>query len=70
MAAVGHARLKVYDTAGRLVTTLINERRDAGLHEVVWDGRDHAGRISSAGVYLYRLEVGEFVETKRMTLVK
>jgi len=70
MAAAGHAGLKVYDTAGRLVATLVNERRDAGLHEVIWDGRDHAGRISSAGVYLYRLEVEDYVETKRMTLVK
>jgi hypothetical protein len=70
MAFAGHVRLKVYDPAGRLVTTLVNERRDAGLHEVIWDGRDHAGRMSSAGVYLYRLEVGDFIETKRMTLIK
>ena len=70
MAAAGNARLNVYDTAGRLVVTLVNERRDAGLNEVIWDGRDHAGRISSAGVYLYRLEVEDYVETKRMTLVK
>ncbi len=70
LAAAGHARLKVYDTAGSLVATLVDERRDAGSHEVIWDGRDNAGRISSAGVYLYRLEVGDFIETKRMTLVK
>jgi len=70
MAAAGHVRLKVFDTGGRLVTTLVNDRRDAGLHEVIWDGRDQTGRISSAGVYLYRLEVGDFIETKRMTLIK
>ena len=70
MAAAGHAQLKVYDPAGRLVATLVNEHREAGLHEVIWDGLDHTGRMSSAGVYLYRLEVGDFIETKRMTLVK
>ncbi|MCK9995436.1 MAG: T9SS type A sorting domain-containing protein [Candidatus Krumholzibacteria bacterium] len=70
LGAAGNVRLNVYDTAGRLVATLVNERRDAGLHEVIWDGRDHAGRISSAGVYLYRIEVDDYVETKRMTLVK
>jgi len=70
MAVAGHAQLKVYDTAGRLVVTLVNERRGPGLHEVIWDGRDQAGRISSAGVYLYRLEAEDFVMTKRMTLVK
>jgi len=70
MAAAGHARLKVYDTAGRLVATLVDENRSAGRHHVVWDGRDDAGRMSSAGVYLYRFEVGEFSEAKRMVLVK
>jgi hypothetical protein len=70
MAAAGHARLKVYDTAGRLVATLVDEHRDAGRHHVIWDGRDNAGRMSSAGVYLYRFEVGEFSEAKRMVLVK
>ena len=70
LATAGHARLKVYDTAGRLVATLVDERREQGSHHVIWDGRDDAGRASSAGVYLYRLEVGDFLETKRMTLIK
>ncbi|MFT7699501.1 MAG: hypothetical protein ACI8S7_001329, partial [Candidatus Krumholzibacteriia bacterium] len=70
LAAAGTAILKVYDTSGRLVTTLMNERREAGVHEVVWQGRDAAGRTAASGVYLYRLQVGGFTETKRMTLVK
>jgi len=70
MASPGHACLKVYDTAGRRVVTLIDEHRNAGRHHVIWDGRNAMGRMSAAGVYLYRLEVGEYNETKRMTLVK
>jgi len=70
MASVGHARLKVYDAAGRLVVVLVDESRGVGRHEVTWDGRDNAGRMSAAGVYLYRLELGGFSETKRMVLVK
>lgn len=70
MAAAGHARLKVYDTAGRLVVTLVDGHHDAGNHHVIWEGRDAAGRMASAGVYLYRLEAGGYVETRRMTLVK
>ena len=70
MAAAGHARLKVYDTGGRLVATLLDERRNAGRHHVIWDGRDNAGRMSSAGVYLYRLETDGYNETKRMVLIK
>ena len=70
MAAVGHVRLDVYDVAGRLVVTLVDEQRDAGRHHVTWDGRDAAGRASATGVYLYRLETGDYTETKRMVLVK
>ena len=70
MATAGNVRLKVYDYAGRLVATLVNEHRDVGSHSVIWDGRDNTGRKSSAGVYLYRMEVGIFTETKRMVLVK
>jgi len=70
MAAAGHVRLKVYDAAGRLVATLVDEHRAAGRHQVTWDGRNAAGRMSSAGVYLYRFEVGGFSETKRIVLIK
>jgi endonuclease I len=70
LAAAGHARLKVYDAAGRLVTTLIDRQLGVGDHDVIWDGRDDAGRISAAGVYLYRLETADEVATKRMVLVK
>jgi hypothetical protein len=66
----GPVQLKVYDPVGRLVRVLMDEYRDAGEHAVVWDGRDTAGRVTAAGVYLYRLHAGDYVETKRMTLVK
>jgi hypothetical protein len=41
-----------------------------GRNEVIWRGRDLAGRVVSAGVYFYRLEAGGYTETKRMALVK
>lgn len=65
-----HVVLKVYDTAGRLVTTLVDEYRGPGSYRVIWDGLDDQGQMASAGVYLYRLESGAFTETKRMTLIK
>ncbi len=70
MASAGHARLRVYDAAGRLVVTLVDEHRSEGQHQVIWNGRDESGRMASTGVYLYRFDTGHFVETKRMTLVK
>lgn len=70
MAAAGHATLKVYDPAGRLIRTLVDEQRAAGLHSVTWNGRDEAGRTAAAGVYLYRFETGKSVQTRTMTLIK
>ena len=70
MAVAGNVRLTVYDAAGRLVRSLLAGERAAGPHTVTWHGRDDAGRRVAAGVYLYRFEAGEAVQTRQMTLVK
>lgn len=70
MVAAGHARLEVYDVVGRLVTILVDGQRNVGRHQVTWDGRDAAGRMSVSGVYMYRLEAGGTVQSRRMMLVK
>ncbi len=57
--------LEVYDSIGRRVQTLVNEQRSAGSHSVRFD----AGSLTS-GVYLYRLQVGNEVHIKKMTLIK
>jgi len=63
--------LRVFDMSGRLVRSLITaELHTPGRHEVVWNGRDDAGRQVASGTYFYRLEAGSFSETKRMVLVK
>jgi photosystem II stability/assembly factor-like uncharacterized protein len=53
--------LKVYDILGNEVATLVNEYKDAGYHEIEFN----AAGLSS-GVYFYRIQVGEFIETKKM----
>jgi len=70
MAGAGHASLKVYDVAGNLVRTLVDDERGAGRHSVTWDGRNESGWVAATGVYLYRFETGTSVQTRRMTLVK
>ncbi len=57
--------LKVYDVLGRLVKTLIDERQTAGLHSVTFNASGW-----SSGVYFYRLTAGNFVNTKKLMLVK
>lgn len=66
----GPVRLSVFDLAGRLVRTLVEENRPQGSFEAVWDGRDVLGREVSSGTYLARLSFGGRVETVRMGLVR
>ena len=62
--------LRIYDTAGRLIRVLIDGNREAGHHETVWDGLDGAGRPVASGVYFYRLQAGDFVQTRKMMFVQ
>jgi glucose/arabinose dehydrogenase len=66
----GHVRLDVYDLAGRRIRILVDEARPAGRHTAVWDGADDAGRPAPAGVYLYRLQQGGTVVTRKMALLE
>ena len=62
--------LRIYDPAGRLVRTLMDEPLDAGHYTEEWDGRDNEGRAAASGVYFYKLKAGAFVETKKMVLLR
>jgi flagellar hook assembly protein FlgD len=63
--------LRVFDISGRLVRELVaGETMTMGRHETVWNGRDNTGRRVASGTYFYRLEAGEYSETKRMALIK
>ncbi|HCA80347.1 MAG TPA: glycoside hydrolase [Bacteroidetes bacterium] len=64
-SAVSFVKLSIYDELGREVAALVNGTKSAGLHTVSWDARD-----VPSGVYVYRLAVGNRVESKKMLLVK
>jgi WD40 repeat protein len=57
--------LKVYDVLGREIATLVNERKSPGMYEVQFDGSG-----LSSGMYFYRLQAGNFVDTKKFVLLK
>ncbi len=63
-------RLDVYDVSGRLVRTLADGRFPAGEHRVTWAGDDDDGGALASGVYLIRLRGSDFVETRRVALIK
>jgi len=60
-----NVKLVIFDLLGREVKTLVNEFRNSGTYEVNFDAS-----LLASGVYFYRLEAGEFTDTKRMLLVK
>ncbi|MDZ7797579.1 MAG: FlgD immunoglobulin-like domain containing protein [Candidatus Marinimicrobia bacterium] len=64
-------KLVIYDIAGRKIRTLVNGNNiDAGYKKIVWNGRDDYGNGVATGMYIYRLQAGEFVEVKKMTFLK
>ncbi|HIN96387.1 MAG TPA: T9SS type A sorting domain-containing protein, partial [Candidatus Marinimicrobia bacterium] len=62
--------LTIYDLMGREVTQLVNTTQEAGYKSVQWNSKDSFGKPVSAGVYLYQIRAGEFVQTKKMVLLK
>ena len=63
--------LRVFNVAGQLVRTLVNDVREPGLeHKVVWNGHNDAGLMVSSGVYFYKLVTPDFTRTRKMVLLK
>lgn len=62
--------LTVYDILGRMVRTLVQGVEEPGRKSMLWDGRNDLGQQVSAGVYLYRIQAGDFNQTHKMLLLK
>ena len=62
--------LKVFNTLGQEVRTLVNERKKPGSYTVVWDGKDNRGSSLSSGIHISRLLAGVWVEVRKMVLLK
>ena len=62
--------LNIYNLQGQLVRTLVNENKEAGFHEIVWNARDETDQSIPSGVYLYRIQAGDFVEVKKLMLLR
>ena len=65
LSVAGQVTLKIYDVLGKEVETLVSEKLEAGTYSVNWDASKY-----SSGVYFYRIQAGDFVDTKRMTFIK
>jgi hypothetical protein len=65
-----HVTLEIFNIRGQRVRTLVSGVKEPGHHSIVWDSTDGRGQSVSSGIYFYRLTAGDFVETRRMLLLK
>ena len=70
VAEGGYTTITIFNILGQQVTTLVNGYQEPGEYSVIWDSRNDAGRQVSSGIYFYRLESGDFVDSKKMLLLR
>ncbi|MEW6050225.1 MAG: Ig-like domain-containing protein [Candidatus Zixiibacteriota bacterium] len=70
VASRSPVRIEVFNVLGQCVRVLLDEVKAAGNYQMTWDGTDQIGNLVSTGMYLYRIQAGDFVQTKKMLLLK
>ena len=63
-------KLVIYNSIGQVVRTLVAERQSIGRYAFTWDATNDRGQAVSSGIYLYRLQAGEFARVRKMLLLK
>lgn len=66
----GAVTIRIYNIAGQMVRTLVDETRAAGYHSVIWDGRNDEGQEVGSGIYFYQMTTGDFSASRKMVLLK
>lgn len=65
-----HVVLKIYNVLGHEVRTLVSRKYEGGYHRVLWDSKDNSGNLVSSGIYLYQIKAEDFVQVRKMSLVR
>jgi uncharacterized delta-60 repeat protein len=66
----GQVKIEIFNILGQKVRTLVDQYLKAGYKLVDWDGKDNSGNDVSSGIYFFRLQAGEFAQTKKMVLLR
>jgi hypothetical protein len=66
----GNVKIEIFNAIGERVKILINSEYSAGYHSINWQGADGIGKSVSSGVYFYRLQAGDFIQTKKMIFMR
>ena len=70
LSAISNVELTIYDLSGRKIRQWSNQNQAAGTYELTWNGKDQNGNPVSSGVYIYRMMAGDFIQSKKMVLLK
>ena len=62
--------ITIYDMLGNVVNNLVKTNQSSGYKSIQWDATNNQGEPVSAGVYLYKIQAGDFADTKKMILLK
>lgn len=65
-----HVRVEVLNLLGQTIQVLVDDTRSAGPHQVVWEGHSQDGKAVASGIYYYRIVAGEFINARKMILLK
>ncbi len=65
-----HVIIRIYNSLGQLVLTLVNEEKAPGYYQVTWDGRNSQGIAMPSGIYFYSIQAGNFRQVKKMILMR
>ena len=63
-------KLVIYNVLGQQIRTLVNAFKPAGRYRVVWNSKDDFGHSVSSGIYFYQITAGEFLDTRKMLILK
>ncbi len=70
MPQQSYIRIEIFNLLGQRVRTLVNDVKEPGFCQAVWDGRNDSGARVGNGVYLYRMVAGDYVLVRKMILMK
>jgi hypothetical protein len=65
-----NVQLRIFNILGQEVTTLVDELKPAGAYHLTWDSKNTTGSVVASGVYVYQLKAGNFVDQKKMVLIR
>jgi len=70
LARKTHVNISVFNILGQKVVTLVDGDQEAGPHDAVWEGRDGNGSQVASGIYFYKMVAGDYVQTRKMALMR